>query len=93
MARRRALKREEYKSRKLWYGIGTSLFIFVSGVLAAKWIAFGVHLSTVIGGLIGAYAVYAGVNIGSKFVQGKSPQLDLPEVEPDGQPVETVPEE
>lgn len=61
-----------YSSRKLWYAIGTSLLIFGAGLLSAFVPAFRSGLETIVGGLVGALAVYAGANVSSRWVTGKS---------------------
>lgn len=60
-----------FKSRKLWYAVGTSIAVVACAVGAALWPAFGVNFGELIGGLLGALAIYTGTNIGSKFVQGR----------------------
>jgi hypothetical protein len=60
-----------FKSRKLWYAVGTSLAVVACAVGAAIWPAFGVNLGEIIGGLLGALAIYNGTNVGSKFIQGR----------------------
>lgn len=61
-----------FVSRKLWYAIGTTVLVFVAGVLAAFWPAFRSGLEVIVGGLIGTLAVYSGANVGTRYVAGKS---------------------
>lgn len=57
-----------WRSRKLWYSIGTSLGVFLSGAVAAHWPAFQPSLDTVVGGLIGVLALYLGSNTVTRHV-------------------------
>ncbi len=61
-----------YASRKLWFAVGTSFAIVGIGVLAAFVSTFRPCLETVVGGVIGVYALYAGANVGGKLAIGKA---------------------
>jgi hypothetical protein len=61
-----------YASRKLWYAIGTSVFIVSVGMLAAFVPLFRSSLETVVGGLVGTLAIYAGANVTGKLAIGKA---------------------
>lgn len=61
-----------FASRKLWYAIGTSTGVFVTGCLAAFWPSFRPSLEAVIGGLLGTLVAYLGGNVTNKFVVGKN---------------------
>lgn len=64
-----------YRSRKLWYAIGTSTSIVGVAVLAAwKLPPLTPMLDTVVGGLIATLAVYCGLNVANKYTVGKAVQ-------------------
>ena len=56
-----------YSSRKLWYAIGTSVAIVAVGLVAAWVPLFRSSLETVVGGLCGTLAIYAGANVTGKW--------------------------
>jgi hypothetical protein len=60
-----------YRSRKLWFAIGTSLGIFAAALLASKLPAIAPLYDTMVGGLIGVQALYSGANVGAKVVMRK----------------------
>ncbi len=55
-----------YKSRKMWIGTLTAVGIMAGGALAAWIPAFLPAYDTFVGGLLGAYAIYCGGNVGAK---------------------------
>jgi hypothetical protein len=61
-----------FSSRKLWYAIGTSVAIVGVGILAAFMPLFRSSLETVVGGLCGTLAIYAGANVTGKWAIGKA---------------------
>jgi hypothetical protein len=61
-----------YSSRKLWYAIGTSVAIVGVGLVAAFVPLFRSSLETVVGGLCGTLAIYAGANVTGKWAIGKA---------------------
>lgn len=75
-----------YRSRKLWYAVGTSASIVGVAVLAAwKLPSLGPLLDTVVGGLVATLAIYSGVNVANKFTVAKSSQ-PLTSEEPEKEP-------
>jgi hypothetical protein len=58
-------------SRKLWYGIGTSLAIVLGGVFFAFVPGFRTGYDTYIAGLMGVLALYVGGNVANKHVVAK----------------------
>lgn len=61
-----------YKSRKLLYGVLTSCLI-ASLAVVSVWIpALVAALDVTVGGLVAVYAIYCGANVGNKFNVGKS---------------------
>jgi len=80
------------KSRKLLYAVGTSAGILIAGIMSALWPAFRSGLDTVIGGLLGALALYSGANVSNKLVVGKfasslsQASEEQPDVDSDEQP-------
>lgn len=66
-----------FASRKLWFAVGTSVLVFASGILAAYFPAFRPGLETVVGGELGALALYLGGNVGTKFALAKTGIINL----------------
>ena len=62
-----------YASRKFWFSVYTSALIFVSGALASTqtFKLLAPQLNVIVGGLLGALAIYCGANVGAKHVIGK----------------------
>lgn len=60
-----------YSSRKLWYGIGTSIAILAGGVFYAFCAGFRPGYETMIAGLMGVLALYTGGNVAAKHVVGR----------------------
>lgn len=58
-------------SRKFVFAVGTSVFIFLGAVIAARWASFGPHFDTLISGLLGCLGLYLGGNVTSKFMMAK----------------------
>ena len=58
-------------SRKLWFSIGTSVLIFIGGILAGVWKLFDTHYESMISGLLGVLGLYLGSNVSSKYITGK----------------------
>lgn len=98
------LKDGGIRSRKLWYGVGTSVSIVLISILAAwKLPALLPALEVVIGGLLAAYGIFVGANVGGKFTIGgavaKNPspapvqpvQRPTPSPGVEGPPVEPLP--
>lgn len=70
---KKMMEDNNYKSRKLNYGIMTSLSIVGLGIFSAwKLPALAVSLDVIIGGLIAVYAIYCGANVGNKVNVGKT---------------------
>lgn len=73
------------KSRKLWYALFTSSFIFFGALVASKSDAFAAVYDTMVGGLLGALGLYLSGNVGTKWVikkdmttQGQPPAAEPP---------------
>lgn len=85
------------KSRKLWFAIGTSVVIFLGGMMAAKWAAFAPMYETVVGGLLGSLGLYLTGNLGGKYVIGRVSRQRyndrLRNYQDEGQPIEQEPPE
>lgn len=80
---KRVLKDGGYASRKFWLTVATSGSIIALGALAALHPVFGPNLDTVVGGLLGALAIYMGANVGAKYTIGKTTkQTEPPPEEP-----------
>jgi len=67
-----------YSSRKLWYAVGTSIAIVAVGLVAAFVPLFRSSLETVVGGLCGTLAIYAGANVSGKLAIGKAASYGPP---------------
>lgn len=79
-----------YRSRKLWFAIGTSMCIMAGGIVAALWPKFEpVYSGSIVSGLLGSLGLYLGGNLGHHFVSSKT-GVKSPTVTPEisGQPVE-----
>jgi hypothetical protein len=61
-----------FNSRKLWFAVGTSLAIVAVGLVAAFYPSFRPGLETVVGGQLGALALYLGSNVSNKWVLAKN---------------------
>ena len=68
-----------FSSRKLWYAIGTSIAIIGVGVFSVFFPGLRPSVESVIGGLLGALAIYAGSNVSNKWVVGKNAITNLVE--------------
>lgn len=60
-----------YSSRKLWYGIGTSVAIVLGGVFYALCTGFRTGYETYIAGLMGVFGLYLGANVTARHVTAK----------------------
>lgn len=58
-------------SRKLWFAVITSAFIFAGAALAGIWPMFSPNYDAMVGGLLGALTIYVGGNLGAKWTIGK----------------------
>ena len=58
-------------SRKFVFAVGTSVAIFIGGLIAAAWIKFGTSYEVMISGLLGCLGLYLGGNVTSKFMVAK----------------------
>lgn len=61
-----------YKSRKLLYGVLTSCLIATLAVVSVWIPGLVAALDVTVGGLVAVYAIYCGANVGNKFNVGKS---------------------
>lgn len=69
---RRHLRDGGIRSRKLWFGVGTSMAIMGMCFLAAFKPVFIPVLEIAIGGLLGSYGIFCGANVGGKFTIGQA---------------------
>jgi hypothetical protein len=72
-----ALRDGGARSRKLWYAVGTSVGIIACAGLCAYVPALIPLFDTMVGGLIGVFALYAGANVGAKHVLKKTVQAPV----------------
>lgn len=70
------------RSRKFWLAVGTQVGIVGCALLAAKYAALSPLYDTMVGGLIGVFALYSGANIGAKHVLKKGAAVTEPEQSP-----------
>ncbi len=70
-----AIRYGKYSSRKFWFSVGTSVLIFLCGLVAAYIAGFRSALEVVVGGLLGALGIYTGSSVGAKYVAGKTGQI------------------
>lgn len=63
-----------WKSRKIWFGVGTQLMILAGAFVAAKMSTFGPFYSEMVSGLVGVCAIVLTGNVATKWVASKMPQ-------------------
>lgn len=62
-----------YKSRKFWFGVGTSVAMIGSAVLAGSvFPGMAALLPTLYGSLMAVLGLYVGGNLGHKVIDGKT---------------------
>lgn len=86
-----ARRESKYASRKFWFGVGTSVLIFLCGICVAEIPGFRSGLETLIGGLLGAYAIYSGSNVGAQYLGAKVAKAVEEEEEPKPEPPKPAP--
>lgn len=70
---KRLVEDNNYKSRKLSFGVLSSVMVSGLAVLSAwKLPALMAALDITVGGIVAIYAIYCGANIGNKFNVGKN---------------------
>lgn len=61
-----------FASRKFWFCITTSSMIVLVGAVSGVLPAMGAQVATIVGGLVTVCAIFAGGNVASKWVNGKT---------------------
>ena len=61
-----------YTEEKLVFGIGTALMMMTSWLLTKRYPELAVSLSTLNGGLMAVYAIFAGAHVSNKWVDSKT---------------------
>ena len=72
-------------SRKFVFAVGTSIAIFLGGLIAAAWAKFGPSYEVMISGLLGCLGLYLGGNISSKWMTARQMKA-AGDAAPDGKP-------